>query len=347
MTLGPVMLDLDGPELNAEEKEILRHPLVGGVILFTRNFVDVEQLGRLTTEIHGVRRPPLLVTTDQEGGRVQRFRDGFTALPAVHLLGRHYELDANDALETAETLGWIMATELRAAGVDMSFAPVLDLDRGVSDVVGDRAFHRSPGVVSSLARRYIRGMAAAGMTATGKHFPGHGAVTADSHKALPEDRRPYVDIAEDISPYDFLVNEGLGAIMSAHVRYAQVDAAPASFSRWWLTDELRGRLGFRGAVFSDDLTMAAAEVAGDMEARARAALAAGCDMILVCNDRPAVLSLLDALGDYNEPASQVRLARLHGRKSVERDALLASVQWQHARERVRHLTDPPPLQLDG
>jgi beta-N-acetylhexosaminidase len=347
VTLGPVMLDLEGLELTAEEREILRHPVVGGVILFSRNYFDPAQVGRLTADIHAVRRPPLLVAVDQEGGRVQRFRDGFTSLPPVHLLGRHYDLDAAGALEAAETLGWIMAAELRAVGVDMSFAPVLDLDRGVSEVVGDRAFHRSPDVVSTLARRYIRGMTAAGMTATGKHFPGHGAVAADSHKVLPDDRRAYVDIAEDIGPYEFLIKEGLGAVMSAHVRYSEVDAMPSSFSRWWLTEELRGRLGFRGAVFSDDLAMVAAEVVGGIEERARAALGAGCDMVLVCNQRPAALTLLDSLGDFSEPASQVRLARLHGRRSIDRAELLASAQWEGARERVRHLTDPPPLELNG
>lgn len=347
MTLGPLMLDLEGPELTAEEKEIIGHPLVGGVILFSRNYSDPGQLARLTADIHRVRRPPLLVSVDQEGGRVQRFRDGFTPLPPAHLLGRRYDLDADDALDSAEVLGWIMAAELRSVGVDLSFAPVLDLDWGISDVIGDRAFHRSPEVVGALARRYIRGMAAAGMTATGKHFPGHGAVTADSHKTLPEDRRSYVDIAEDIGPYESLIDEGLGAVMAAHVRYSEVDTMPASFSRWWLTDELRGRLGFRGAVFSDDLVMLAAEVVGNMEDRARAALEAGCDMILVCNDRPAALSLLDGLGNFSEPASAVRLARLHGRRGIERDVLQASLEWREARERARHLADPPPLELDG
>jgi beta-N-acetylhexosaminidase len=240
-----------------------------------------------------------------------------------------------------------MAAELRSVGVDLSFAPVLDLDWGVSEVIGDRAFHRSPRVVSSLARRYIRGMATAGMAATGKHFPGHGAVAADSHRALPEDRRPYVDISEDLAPFEFLISEGLGAVMAAHVRYTEVDPAPASFSRWWLTSELRGRMGFRGAIFSDDLTMAAAEVMGGMDERARIALDAGCDMILVCNDRDAAVRVLDELEGYSEPSSQVRLARMHGRKELDRSELLASTDWARATEEVRHLTDPPPLELNG
>lgn len=347
MTLGPLMLDLAGQELDPEERDMLRHPAVGGVILFSRNYHSPEQLARLTTEIHEIRRPPLLVAVDQEGGRVQRFRDGFTSLPPVHLLGRQFDLEPHDALSAAETLGWIMAAELRAVGVDLSFAPVLDLDWGVSEVIGDRAFHRSPEIVSALARRYIRGMAAAGMAATGKHFPGHGAVAADSHRALPEDRRPYVDITEDLAPYEFLISEGLGAIMAAHVRYSEVDPLPASFSRWWLTTELRGRMGFRGVVFSDDLIMAAAEVLGDVGDRARAALEAGCDMVLVCNDREASVKVVEELEDYSEPASQVRLARMHGRRAQQREELRASVAWSEATEKVRHLTDPPPLELNG
>jgi beta-N-acetylhexosaminidase len=347
MTLGPLMLDLAGQELTPEDREVLLHPVVGGVILFARNFHSTEQIAELTSEIHAIRRPPLLVAVDQEGGRVQRFREGFTSLPPVHLLGRQFDLDSEGALAAAETLGWIMAAELRSVGVDLSFAPVLDLDWGISEVIGDRAFHRHPRVVASLARRYIRGMATAGMAATGKHFPGHGAVAADSHRSLPEDRRSYVDITEDLVPFEFLISEGLGAVMAAHVRYTEVDPAPASFSRWWLTTELRGRMGFRGVIFSDDLSMAAAEVVGDMEARARIALDSGCDMILVCNDREAAIAVLEELEGHSEPASQVRLARMHGRKGPDRRELLASADWNQAREQVRHLTDPPPLELNG
>jgi len=347
VTLGPLMLDLEGLEITPEEREILRHPLVGGVILFARNYASPQQVSHLTTQIHELRKPPLLVAVDQEGGRVQRFRDGFTQLPPAHLIGRQHDLDAQGARAAAATLGWLMAAELRAVGVDLSFAPVLDLDWGVSEVIGDRAFHRSPEVVASLAGHYMRGMAHAGMIATGKHFPGHGAVTADSHKALPEDRRSYADITEDMQPYASLIPQGLNAVMAGHVAYQQVDPLPASFSRWWLTNELRERLGFRGAIFSDDLVMVAAESIGDIESRARAALEAGCDMIIVCNDRAAVVRVIDDVGGYEEPASQVRLARLHGRKPVERRDLLASADWDSARERVRHLTDPPPLELDG
>ena len=274
MTLGPVMLDIAGAALSAEDRELLAHPLVGGVILFSRNYESPEQLAALTGEIHGVRRPPLLVAVDQEGGRIQRFRTGFTPLPSAHLIGRQYQLDTSFAETVAQACGWLMAAELRAAGVDLSFAPVLDLDYGVSEVIGDRAFHREPAVVARLAARFAAGMRAAGMAATGKHFPGHGAVVADSHVTLPEDRRPYQDLLDDMLPYDSLIREGLAGVMVAHVVYSRLDRLPAGFSRWWLNNELRTRLRFTGAVFSDDLSMAGAAVAGDPGARARLALEA-------------------------------------------------------------------------
>jgi beta-N-acetylhexosaminidase len=240
-----------------------------------------------------------------------------------------------------------MAAELRALGVDLSFAPVLDLDYGVSTVIGDRAFHRSPEVVAELAGSFIRGMREAGMMATGKHFPGHGAVVADSHAALPEDHRPYADIAEDMVPYERLIGSGLEAIMSAHVVYSEVDPVPASFSSWWLSRELRGRMRFHGVIFSDDLSMAAAVVMGDMVDRARRALDAGSDMVLVCNDRAGAETAVEALGDYSEPASQVRLAHLHGRGAVSRQDLCASAAWRDACAAVAHLMERPDLELDG
>jgi beta-N-acetylhexosaminidase len=202
MTLGPVMLDIEGLALTAEDRELLRHPNVGGVILFARNYESPEQLARLTGEIHALRRPELVVAVDQEGGRVQRFREGFTRLPPMHLLGRRYDLERDHALQLAETCGWLMAAELRAAGVDLSFAPVLDLDYGLSEVIGDRAFHRDPEAWRDLAGRFAAGMRHAGMASVGKHFPGHGGVVADSHHALPEDRRPYADLLDDMRPYE-------------------------------------------------------------------------------------------------------------------------------------------------
>ncbi|MGB5209815.1 MAG: beta-N-acetylhexosaminidase [Gammaproteobacteria bacterium] len=347
MTLGPVMLDLAGVELEAEDRDLLRHPAVGGVILFSRNYESPAQLTALTAEIHALRKPALLIAVDQEGGRVQRFREGFTALPPVHLIGRHYDIDHDAGRRSAAAAGWLMAAELRACGVDLSFAPVLDLDYGVSTVIGDRAFHRSAEVVAELAGRFIRGMRDAGMMATGKHFPGHGAVVADSHLALPEDHRPYVDIAEDIQPYERLIGAGLEAVMVAHVVYVELDPAPAGFSRWWLTEELRRRMRFHGVIFSDDLSMAAAAAMGDMPERARRALAAGCDMILVCNDRPAAISVVESLAAHSEPASQVRLAHLHGRGARTLDSLCTSKDWSQACSIVAHLLERPDLVLDG
>lgn len=341
MTLGPVMLDLAGTALSGEDRELLAHPNVGGVILFSRNYESPAQLAELTRAIHELRRPELVIAVDQEGGRIQRFRDGFTPLPAAHLLGRHHDLDRERAQQLAETCGWLMAAELRAAGVDLSFAPVLDLDYGLSEVIGDRAFHRDPEVVARLAGRFAAGMRHAGMAAVGKHFPGHGGVTLDSHVALPEDRRPYADLLDDMRPYERLIAEGLGGVMAAHVVYSRLDRLPAGFSRWWLGSELRIRLRFQGAIFSDDLSMAGAAFAGSPEARAALALEAGCDVVLVCNDREAAVTVVESLGDWCEPASQLRLARLRGRSSAEPD-LHASREWQRAVAEVLAFEDERP-----
>ncbi len=325
MSLGPVMLDLAGTELTGAERERLRHPLVGGVILFARNYESPEQLQRLVAAIHALREPQLLVAVDHEGGRVQRFRAGFSALPPARVFGRIYDDNPKRAKRLAEACGWLMAAELRAAGVDFSFAPVLDIDRGVSAVIGDRAFHSDPEVVADLAHAYMRGMHQAGMAATGKHFPGHGAVAADSHLALPVDERALVDIlAEDVVPFERMIHYGLAAIMPAHVVYPRVDAQPAGYSRVWLQDILRRRLGFQGVIFSDDLSMQGARGAGDVVARARAALGAGCDMVLVCNDAPAAERLLDGLGAHDDPVAHLRLVRMHGRPGATGRTQLAA-----------------------
>lgn len=338
MSLGPVMLDVAGLELMPEERERLRHPLTGGVILFSRNYQSPQQLKALVDDIHAVRNPPLLVAVDHEGGRVQRFRDGFTHLPPVAEFGALYQENARRALRLAETAGWLMAVELRAVGVDFSFAPVLDVDRGVSRVIGDRAFHASPEVVAELAHAYMTGMHHAGMSAVGKHFPGHGGVEADSHVAVPVDERRYEDIAmEDILPFERMIRFGLEGVMPAHVIYSRVDPNPAGFSRFWLQQVLRGELDFEGVIFSDDLSMEGAKVAGGVVARGRAALAAGCDMALVCNDPQAAGELLDGLGPHDNPASRLRLARMHGRHPVDRGVLLADAGYREAVRAVGNL----------
>jgi beta-N-acetylhexosaminidase len=337
------MLGLEGTTLSPEEMEILKHPLVGGVILFSRNYQSPEQLTQLTEAVHELRQPRLLVAVDQEGGRVQRLQTGFTRLPPVRLLGEVYDRDPGRARRLARISGWLMATELRAVGVDFSFAPVLDLDRGISSVIGDRAFHGDPTVVSKLAQAYMEGMQKAGMEAVGKHFPGHGGVAADSHLALPVDDRPYADIAaNDMIPFQRMMHAGLAGIMPAHVVYPQVDEQPAGFSPLWLKQIIRQQLGFQGAVFSDDLDMAGAAAAGPPVERARAALVAGCDMVLACNDRPAALAILSGLEDPADPTAHLRLVRLHGRNRLNPARLRENEAWQQA-VRFVHDQDAFPL----
>jgi beta-N-acetylhexosaminidase len=276
---------------------------------------------------------------------VQRFRQGFTVLPSNRAIGHAYEQDPEAGRELAWHCGWLLAAELRATGIDMSFAPCIDLDYGVSEVIGDRAYHRDPEVVSRLAVACMQGMRAAGMAATAKHFPGHGAVVADSHKALPVDRRPLEDLTDDLLPYRRLIANGLSSIMVAHVMFPEVDDAPASFSRRWIQQELRWGLGFTGAVFSDDLSMGGAAYAGDVPGRARHALAAGCDVLAICNDRPAVHATLEQLADAADPISQVRLARLHGKPAPPRRELEQPARWMERRKAIDRCMAAPSLQL--
>ncbi len=346
MSLGPLMIDLEGGALAAEERELLRHPLVGGVLLFTRNYVEPGQLSALVAEIHAARAPALIVAVDHEGGRVQRFRNGFSLLPPARRIGHEFDAEPRAGLTLARQLGWLMAAELRAHGVDISFAPCVDLDLGVSEVIGDRAFHAEPETVGQLAVAYVHGMRDAGMAATGKHFPGHGAVVADSHLTLPVDRRGLPDLAGDLAPYRRLIANGLPAVMVGHLLFPAVDPAPASLSVHWIRDVLRGQLQFQGVVFADDLSMGGAAAAyGDVVTRARQALAAGCDMLPVCNNRASVIELLDHLDVRVQPASSLRLVRLHGRAAPGRAELLASAEWASARAALARIEAAPPLTL--
>jgi beta-N-acetylhexosaminidase len=311
---GPVMLGVDGLQLAAEDRERLAHPLVGAVILFARNYESPSQLKALTASIRALRTPHLLIAVDHEGGRVQRFREGFTAIPPMRRLGEAWDTDVVVAAREASRLGWTIAAELRAHGVDFSFTPVLDLDYGLSAVIGDRALHRNPNAVAHLATALHAGLRAGGMSAVGKHFPGHGFVAADSHTDLPVDNRPLSTIlADDLVPFGAMVRQGLEAVMPAHVIYPEVDAKPAGYSRRWLQDILRGRLGFDGMIFSDDLGMAGAHGAGDMIARADASVEAGCDMVLVCNDAPAADTLLANWKHLPRAELAPRAARMEGR----------------------------------
>lgn len=316
MNHAPIVLDIAGTALDANDRRRLRHPLVGGLILFARNWQHRAQLTSLTAEIKAL-RPDVLVCVDHEGGRVQRFRsDGFTHLPPMRALGERWMQDALAATDAATACGYVLAAELRACGVDFSFTPVLDLDHGPSGVIGDRAFHRDPRVATLLAKSLMHGLLLAGMASCGKHFPGHGYVAADSHTEVPVDRRTLRQIlGDDARPYEWL-STSLPSVMPAHVIYPKVDARPAGFSRRWLQDILRGRLGFTGAIFSDDLSMQGATVAGTPTAAGIAALNAGCDLVLLCNQSLDGGAPLDTLIDGLETA----LERGHWQASADSEA---------------------------
>ncbi len=345
MTLGPLMIDIAGRELTPEDRDVLRHPLVGSVILFTRNYADPAQLAALVAAIRAVRSPPLLVAVDHEGGRVQRFRSGFSVLPPMRRTGQEHDLDARQGVAMARALNWLMAAELRAVGIDFSFAPCVDLDYGVSEIIGDRAFHNDPEIVAKLAMAAMAGMREAGMPATAKHFPGHGAVVADSHLALPVDRRELPDLSGDMLPYRRLIPNELAGVMMAHVLFPAVDDVPASFSRRWVAQILRGDLNFRGVVFADDLTMEGASAVGGIIERAERALDAGCDVLPVCNRRESVLTLLDGLRSVPGPASQARIRLMRGREAMDRETLQASPAWRQCREWLARCDRPPELTL--
>ncbi len=336
--MGPLMLDVAGCELTPDDRELLDHPLVGGVILFSRNYYDQKQLAELIGQIRLSARNNILIGVDHEGGRVQRFRHGFSAIPAMgEIFNRSHEVMAK-AEQYCDTFGWLMAAECLAFDIDLSFAPVLDLN-GVSDVIGDRSFHRKPEPLINLASHFIKGMHRAGMKATGKHFPGHGNVKEDSHIAMPVDGRSLAQITElDMRVFTELHAKGLlDGIMPAHVVYPEVDDMPAGFSKIWLQTYLREKMNFDGVIFSDDLSMQGAAFIGDFAARAKAAMHAGCDMVLVCNNPDAAAQVIDSLP--SDTASNPRLARLAKVPCGDFTALKNSQEYSSAQRKLAEYYD--------
>jgi len=336
--IGALMLDIAGTALTQEDIQLLQAPQVGGVILFGRNIESPRQVRALTDHMRQV-RPDILIAVDQEGGRVQRLKQGFTLLPAMGRFGELYQQQPDRAVELAEQCGWLMATEVLAVGIDFSFAPVLDLN-DISDVIGDRSFARNMDDIIVLARAFLSGMQRAGMATTGKHFPGHGSVKADSHVAAAIDSRSYAEIQQKDMQSFIQLQAQLDALMPAHVIYDQVDPNPAGFSPYWIQTVLRQQLNFDGVLFSDDLSMQAACVAGGADARIQAALNAGCDMGLVCNDRAAACLALEGIQDLPLP-NQTRLARMRGQIPEIQigDVLELGPEWQAVRDRIVRFKD--------
>jgi len=340
LPLGSLIVDVVGTSLSESDREVLSHPLVGGVILFTRNFESTAQLAELNQQIHAIRTPALAICVDQEGGRVQRFKEGFTPLPASSKFGQSYRRVADSerdaAYQACHHSGWLMAAEMRAVGVDFSFAPVVDLDWNKSEIIGSRSFHRNPYAVCDLAAQYIAGMHQAGMKSVIKHFPGHGYVSVDSHVDLPEDPREYEQVAvEDMVPFEQIGQAHGEGLMTAHVVFPKVDSMPTTFSPKWLQQVLRDQLNFQGVVFSDDLNMQAARGYGSASERVNSAFQAGCDVALLCNNRPEVVQVLEEMSDHHDPVSSARLSRMRGEvATLSLGELKKTDEWKEAHDIV-------------
>lgn len=331
--IGSLIIDIQGKALTQLEREIIDHPLVGGVILFTRNYESREQMKLLCQEVRTARKRPLLIMVDQEGGRVQRFINEFTPLPSMGALGKHYDYHPHEAYDLVHHCGWLMASELMSLGIDLSLAPVLDLNKNKNQAIGDRAFHSDPDIVIHLATVFVQGMREAGMAATGKHFPGHGSVSIDSHIGMPVDERSFSEIEKnDMIPFAGLIKAGISAMMAAHIIFPKLDALPVGYSRFWLSDILRTRLAFTGAIFSDDLNMEGANISANYADRITAAREAGCDFTLLCNNPLNVIRVIDELPVAKHQVEGSKWGFLQGDFSRIQEPYHQQKRWHKARE---------------
>lgn len=334
------MIDLDGMRLTQEDIELIEHPLVGGIILFARNCDTPKQVADLTRSIRSI-KSNLLIAVDQEGGRVARLKNGFTPLPPARYYGQRYDKNPQAAHQFVDTCAQVLALELAATGIDLSFAPVLDLDKGVSTVIGDRAFHSDPNIIAELATTWMNGMRKIGLSAVGKHFPGHGSVAPDSHVDIPHDLRTLNEIeSADLIPFAKLILNGIEGMMPAHIIFDHIDSLPAGFSRYWLQEILRGKYGFQGAIFSDDLSMKGASAIGGYLERAEIALEAGCSMILLCNNRKNVEKVVETL-NIKRIIEDSCLVKMRSQASITSWEALSTNQWWHKAKTViqQELTD--------
>ena len=337
--LGSLVADIAGTELSPEDREIIAHPLIGGMILFTRNYESRSQLTSLIKAMRNAKNGPLLIMVDQEGGRVQRFKNDFTLIPPMAALGVLFDQEPSLALEKARDIGWLLAMELLAAGMDFSLAPVLDLNKQVSKVIGDRAFHTSSNVVIQLACTFIAGMKEAGMAAVGKHFPGHGSIAPDSHVAMPVDERAFKQIEnDDLLPFKALIKNSIPALMAAHIEFPNIDNKPVGFSSVWLNDILRQQLGFKGMVLSDDLNMEGANITSSYADRVALAKDAGCDLALLCNNRQGVIEVLDHLAPTSYLIDESKWTTLQGRFSNNPHSFEQSPRWVKTNEFIFNLS---------